>query len=239
MHKKTNLTVRLPVGSAPAVTKGETVIKGTPLTKSAPREITEFNLQKIFGHSDISKLIIVAAGTFVEKGIVLARKKGLFKKLSVKAPISGIFEIIDEKAGVVGIEKKKAKEAITSWFAGTVVEVINNDKIIFEVSGIPFAATAGKGHPVSGMLLVVTEIVDALSMPTDIEKRILAVPEAHQDMIAKADALGARAVITQEIGATPQLPFLLLSDISVLEKFNHKQVMVYGDEKQLIIIEGS
>ena len=238
-HKKARLTLKLGAGDTTAQTKGAKVTPGDLLVTVPKASIREFNLAKILMTTPekVLAMLTVQEGDFVEAGSIFAQKKGVLRRKLVKTSTAGFFRILDEKKGLVGIEKKKERADIIAWFHGTVAEA-TDEHIIFELTGQTLSGTAGKGHPVSGKLIVLTDTVDALTLPTELEERILAVKIARAEIIAKADTLGVGAIIAEEVHEpTITLPFIQITDIETLRPFHDKTVIVYGDEKQLLVVD--
>ncbi|RJR14966.1 hypothetical protein C4579_03540 [Candidatus Microgenomates bacterium] len=240
-HKKAHLTLSLSSHDLPQVEVGDKIKPDTILITGESSHRDEFNLGKLLEVKGkaMKKYLKVKDGNQVEKGQVLAEKGGLLRSQLIKAPIAGTFHITDLDQGMVAIEQEKQGEEVKSWFSGKVTEV-TNDKIVFEVSGQAIEANAGKGQPVSGNLHVISEVIDVLSMPTDLEDVILAVKEIEADIIAKADVLGAVAFISENwTDEAARLPFVTVSDIKTLKSYHGKNVIVYGDEQQLLIVADS
>jgi len=238
-HKKARLTLKLVAGDTTTHTAGTKIAPGDILVTVPKATIREFNLAKILTTTPPKALsmLTVHEGDFVEAGVVFARKKGLLRRKLVKTSAAGVFRILDEKKALVGFEKKKERNDIVAWFHGTVVEV-TDEHIIFELTGQTLSGTSGKGHPVSGKLIVLTDTVDALTLPSELEERILALKIARAEIIAKADTLGVGAIIAEEVHEpTITLPFMQIADIESLRPYHDKTVIVYGDEKQLLIVD--
>lgn len=239
MHKKAHLTLKLTGGDRPAVAVGAKVIPGDILVTATGAEIDEFNLAKLLGVSpkDITALLVIKENTPVKKGDVIASKKGLMSKQAVRSPVEGEFIIVNKDTGIVGIRKQKSRDDIVSWFSGHVTE-LSDEAIIFELAGVTLDGVQGKGHPVSGMLLYSAGDVDLLTMPIDLDQKILALKDASADIIAKADALGVNAIIAETISQPPfSLPFIVVADIEAIGKYQNKTIIVYGNEKQILVLE--
>lgn len=238
MHRKAHVTVSVAPGEHVVVEPGDKLKKGTPIVKPKADEIDEFNLAKLLGVAPgaIKKHLTVSDKSPVTKGQPIAIKKGLFKSQIVKTPSQGEFVIIDEEKGMVGVVRHhKGIEKVSLTEA--VVFKVEDDKVILEVSGFVLEAKEGKGAFVTGVLKMAPHAT-AVTMPIEIDEHILVVKDAKSDLIAKADALGAKAIIAEMIEQPPfSLPFLVVSEIETLAKHHEKHVIVLGDEKQLLIVE--
>jgi predicted transcriptional regulator len=237
MQKKAHLTLRLNPNEKPQVAKGDRVVSGARLISSSS-ELSEFNLAKLMGISpkDIEKYLKVKFGEKVEKGQLLAQKSDLLSRKIIKSPLSGVFIQVDKSKGIVGIQKENRHTETTAWFEG-VVEEVQDDKIVFSVKGEMISGSDGKGLPVTGKYKII-ENSTALTMPIEISGCVLAVKDAQSDLIAKADALGAVAIVAETLDQPPfSLPYVLVSDINDTSRFREKSVIVFGDAKELIVIE--
>lgn len=237
MHKKTLISFKIPTGSLPTVTKGKKIAVGDQLTKTPQSEIDEFDLVKILKilPKNLHHYLKVKENSPVVRGDIVAGKKNLFKKEIIKAPSTGIFVIVDKNKGIVGIKREHKTEELVSWFDGEVAEVDETSFSVY-VIGTKISGKSGQGKPISGKLHVVTKNIQAFSLPLNIEQKILALKLASSDLVAKADALGAAAIITEHIEEPSfALPYLIIDDIRVLENHNDRSVIIHGDEKYLLI----
>lgn len=240
MQKKTRLRIKLKKGESPKVKKGDRIKSGDRLAETSKIHIYEFNLAKTLGVAplNLSKYLLVKEQNLVKKGDSLAKKGGLLSKNIIKTPVSGTFIWVDRQLGIVGIQSENITELpLTSWFDGE-VEDVTPEIITVSVNGIPLSGTDGKGGPATGKLLVFTEKLNVFTLPTEIDTCVIAVREAPSDMIAKADALGAIAIITEKIEEPPfTLPYLLVENIEILSKYKDMTVIVHGLQKELLVIE--
>ncbi len=222
----------------PQVTAGDKVTFGQVVFRPKQTKVDKFNLADLLQVKPkyLSKYLKIKPGTQVKSGDVLAKKVNLLQKLDIKSPSEGKFEIIDEVKGIAAISKSYPGKETLAWFSGKVKEVDKN-KVVFEVNGHSIKAEDGKGEPVSGQLLVIDADIDSLSMPTEVERCILAIREALPAIVAKANTLGALAIIAEKIDEPSfKLPYLQIQNISQLKDYNHRTVIVSGDEKHLLII---
>ena len=238
MQKKAHITLKLTEFDTPVVTTGQAVVSGDNLVKVNHTVVDEFNLSQLL-HVTPAKMaayLTVKPDSEITKGTVIAKKTGLITKHIIRSPAAGKIIIADKEKGIIGIKRERPEEMLTSWFSGT-VESLTAEKIVFTVAGTAVAAVSGKGVPVSGKLLMLLD-TSALLLPADIENCIVAVTEAHSDIVAKADALGVTAILTESLEeASYSLPYLIFRDLSVLENYRDRTVIVMGDEGQLLILE--
>lgn len=235
--KKTRINIKLPQGDKVIVSRGDRIDIGDVLTRGTLGEIDEFNLAKLFHVSPKKALsyLTVKEGILVEKGALLARKPGLLSKELVKSPTEGVFRIENPEKGIVGITKIAQSEPVVAWFSGVVVEV-TDEKLTFDVEGHTIAAKEGKGLPVSGRLTVV-DGQTILDIPVDVEDKVVVVKNAYSSLVAKVDALGALAVIAEELEEPPfTIPYLLFDSIEEILSYNERFALVHGNDRQLFIL---
>lgn len=238
--KKAHLTLTLSETDQPMVKAGTHVSPGDILVTSKPTQVNEFNLAKLLNvlPKAVEKYLVIKAGDTVEKGTVIARKKSLLKRDQVKAPIAGTFIAVDAEKGLYGIQEAVVRADVVSWFTGIVTEV-SADKLVFELTGVAIPGKAGQGKPASGNLFYVDYEIDVFSMPTELAACVFCAKRLSSDIIAKADALGATALVAEEIAEpTFALPYVLVDDIQIVGKHHGRTTIVYGDEKQILVIEG-
>ncbi|KKP59331.1 MAG: hypothetical protein UR52_C0008G0041 [Candidatus Gottesmanbacteria bacterium GW2011_GWA1_34_13] len=239
MSQITEVTLKLASSDKPLVSKGKKVNIGDPLVKSFIDETEQLNLCKILNikPQKLEKFLKIKIGANVKAGDILAQNKKLFKKTLLKAPVSGTLVMLNKDQGLVGIKRQiESPNSLISWFHGEVIEV-TKDKIMLKVDGLIITSKEGKGKPVKGILKVIKSPISIYDLPTDLKSVILAIKTAHSDIIAKADALGAMAVIAEKIEQPSfKLPYLLIERIDDIINFNDYEVMVYGDEKQILIL---
>lgn len=239
MQKNALLTHKIAPNETPVIKKGDHIKHGEPVIAVGRAEVDQFNLAKLLGVNakDVSKFLKVKPDSEVGYGQVLALKGGMLKKRSVKSPVSGKFVWVDKEKGLVGIEKIADQSEIKAWFDGEVKEV-TDEKIVFEVSGVVHLGKEGAGGPASGKLYYIPHEITSLTLPIDLDGAVIVLKQALSDTIAKADALGAKAVITESI-EEPEfaLPYILVEDIGDFSRYNGKTVIVNGKEKEALILE--
>lgn len=238
MYRKAHLTLRLTQFDTPLVKKNTKIHRGDPLIRVTTQEVVEFDLTELLRITpgSIGKVLRAQEGDSVHTGDVIAGKTGVLSKSQVKTPVGGKLVIVNKDRGIIGVTHSQKDQEVTAWFDGEVTEV-SKEKIVCTVSGVTVSARAGKGEPTSGKLLVLPETT-VLSLPSGVNECVVVVRDAAAALIAKADALGATAIIAEDVEQPPfGLPYLLMEDISSLQKFHERTVIVLGDEKQLLVLE--
>ncbi len=237
MLKKTHLKIKYHDREKTVVKKGDHVTSGMILVETVDKNTTEFNLAKLLrvDPKKISKYLTVKEGDKLETGAVIAQKKGLLSKKLIKTPISGIFHVRGDNSGLVEIRSENQSDTVKAWCDGTVFD-IDKDTIDVEVDAHCILGKSGQGRPVKGKLKVINHEVDVLSLPLDIDQSILALKHADEAVIAKANALGAVAIIAQILEQPPlSVPYLELAEFDDILPYDHYETLVYGDEKHLLI----
>ncbi len=241
MHKKTRLKLKLNENEKPVVKVGDKVKTGDVLATSQVSKVVEISLAKLLQvkPKDLPKYLLKELPGEVEKGEVIAVKKGLLKLQQVKCPVSGVLDFLDSEAGTLQIQpKNEESQKVRAWFSG-VVKGVSDNEVICEVSGLVIKGKSGAGATVSGKLYGIKGDVDLFNLPTEISERIIILRSAKSDMVAKADALGAVAVIAESLEEpTFSLPHLLVDGIEEIMKHDGSPAILHAAEKQLLIIEG-
>ena len=153
----------------------------------------------------------------------------------MKTPVSGQLKIIDKEKGKVAIVDKPSSGFI-SQLTG-IVHDVTTESVQLQISGLEILGKEGRGHPVYGKIFFLPPDTDVLNLNIDIEDCILVVKHAESSVVAKADTLGAVAIIAESLELPDfTLPYLTVTDISALSRYNEKIVVVYGNEKQLLIV---
>ncbi len=235
--KKTRININLPEGDHAVVTRGDRVRSGDQLTRGVPAEIDKFNLAQLFKVSAAKALsyLTVKEGVSIEKGGMIAKRRGLLSKDLVRSPVAGEFLILDPDKAVVGIAKTGQQKPVVAWFGGIVVEGTES-QLAFEVEGDSLLAKEGKGAPVSGDLTVI-DGTTVLDVPIDVEEKVVVVKNAYAALVAKVDALGALAVIAEVLEEPPfTIPYLLFDSIDEIVSYSDRFALVHGDDRRLFIL---
>lgn len=241
MHKKTRLKLKLNPEEKPVVKAGDKVKTGDILATSGSDEKVEIHIAKLLQikPKDLTKYLLKELPVDVEANEVIAVKKWLLKQKRIKSPIAGVLDFLDTDEGTLQIKTKDAEAGkARAWFEGTIKEVSDNE-VVCEVNGLVIKGKSGEGQTVSGKLLSIKGEVDLFNLPIEIDERIIILKSAKSDVVAKADALGALAVIAEILEEPPfSLPHLLVEDIKEIMEYDDKHAVLHAAEKQLLIIEG-
>ena len=75
-------------------------------------------------------------------------------------------------------------------------------------------------------------------LDAEVENCVLVLKSANSILVAKADALGAVAIVAQEIEQPPfELPYLQFDDVSLFANLAGSKAIVLGDEKLLVVLD--
>lgn len=238
MQKHAHLNIKLHPSHKTQLKKGDHVTKGDVLADT-PQEIDELDLVSLLKikPEQISKFVTVHPGDEIAVGQVIAKKGGAFSSQVVRSPVSGVFGWSDEKNGIAAIKKTADTSAIHAPADGVIIDVKDEEnQLVIEVEGTVLEAIRGSGSPVVGSLSFMENM--GAELPGDLEHTIVVVKDAPSSLIAKIDALGARAVISEIVEETHlELPYLVIESIDVLNRFHGRSVMVLGQESQLLVLE--
>ena len=240
MYTKTRITIGTSGGIIRAK-KGDSFKIGDILIEEANEEIDTFDVGKLLGvvPQNIFRYLTVSDGEAVEKGQVIAKKKNLLHSISIQAPLSAIFIVMDKAKGTVGLKRGASGKRVVAQYPGIVVDK-NEAGLVVEVKGVAIAVKDGKGHQIVGKLTLFPENVTMLTMPTDVAGKIIAVKNGDSDLLAKADALGAKGMIVEKIELPDfTLPYVIIPDFSSISRYNEKQLLLHGSNKLLLVLEST
>lgn len=252
------LTVRLPKEGEILVTESQAVSVGDLLAKGENPQLVSLEVSRLFKvkPQQVKKLLIKKIGEEVKAGEVVAQKKSFFSKSSLKSPISGILEKMDEERGTLFIKGGEEGFALKAKVSGKVKEVKGKEEIVIEFPGIEIEAEQGVGPKKEGKITVLkTSQINLPDLNLDLAEKIVVGKTWGRSSLSKAKGLGIAAVLAQEVedadclkvGEEKKLPLLGLqsSDFALLIfspvnfqkvlKYEGYQATVWGDEKTLLI----
>lgn len=240
------------------VAEGQAISVGDLLAEGKNPQLVSLEVSRLFKvkPQNVKKLLIKKIGEEIKAGEVVAQKKSLFKKSSLKSPISGILEKIDEVSGTLFIKGEKEGFVLKAKVSGKVKEVKGKEEIVIEFQGIEIEAEQGVGSKKEGKITVLkTSQVNLPDLNLDLAEKIVAGRTWGRSSLSKAKGLGIAAVLAQEVenedclkvAEEKKLPLLGLqsSDFTLLVfspvnfqkvlKYEGYQATVWGDEKTLLI----
>lgn len=196
----------------------------------------------------VSKYLVKKIGDQISQGQVLAIKKGLFEKQTIRARVSGIIKSFDQDSGLLTIVTKSETNRLLSPLKATVVK-IEDDKIIT----LDFKAEIFEGKEARGKKLGVIKIISKEKDPVSMfdikgadENSLLAGYSWSRESLNKADALDA-AVIGVKFESSPGkkagglesegASFIILGNDSFLRlcELEGKSALLSGSERRLYV----
>lgn len=155
--------------------------------------------------SKVEMYLQVGLGDTVHQGTVIA-KRGGFLGRSVRSPIDGV--IVARGGGSVLIEAQPTPFELHAYIPGTVLEVVDNRRIVIEISGALIQGKWGSGKENVGVLKLITNRPHSPLNPGSVD------PSCHgailvggvmedREVLAQAEEVEARGIITG--GLVPEL----------------------------------
>lgn len=198
---------------------------------------------KVLNLGKLKKLPTLSIGSKVEKGQVIAQKKGLlsFSKTVVFSPISGRISFIDDKTGELFIEEKSTeKREIKSKLEGRISKILE-DGLELETKNKVFLSDMGLGKDAEGELILPT------LLDSGVRDKIIMVQRPERLTLSKAFGLGAVGLVASIINEEElaylkergfEFPIVALAqDIFVsLKQFLGRRILLFPEQKMLVII---
>ncbi len=248
----------LPKEAKILVSEGDEVLKGKVLATEEVEEFEEFDLAGFFSISPkkVSKILSISPGAKIEKGQIVAIKKGLFGKGTIfKSPVAGVFVGLSDK-GILKIKTKSEKKELLSPFSGKINKVCcsaikekKGNLLVLEFEGEKIEGGWGRGGKVFGILDVLGERDEEVKLsqlrPEDKGKILVAGGKISLGICHKAEALGIAGLVGGSISPEAEANELTIvslggNDGSVpkeiwqeLEKRKGKEALLSGEEKFL------
>ncbi|MBI4100401.1 hypothetical protein HY439_01540 [Candidatus Microgenomates bacterium] len=242
-----HLTVRLPQKGKILVSEGQKVSRGDSLAEIENKlDEVYLNLAKASGlrPNKVITVLVKKIGDEVIEGEIIARKKGLLGEKKIKSPISGTLEKLEEDTGVLTVGIKGEKTILKAPAAGKIVE-IKNDEIVIDCAGTVIPAEKGGGIEVTGELVSLKNpTVGLYDLTSELEEKIVAAEIWTKEALIKAKSLQIKAILGTdfrgEMDVCP-LTFLALTpdNFKKVLKYVDHQVIVFGEEKNLVVISKS
>lgn len=196
---------RLPIKGSVLVEKGQSVEADTVVARAElPGPVTTIRLAEQLGvePADLPRYFTKKPGDRVEKGEVLAERKGLFGLLSSKvtAPLSGTVEFISEKTGNIGIRALPTPVEVKAYLKGVVKEVIPDEGVVVATRGTLIQGIFGLSGERHGPLTVIAkgpdEKVPESRLSEEHRGRVLVAGSlAHGALLREAGRLGVVGII--------------------------------------------
>ncbi|OGH15307.1 MAG: hypothetical protein A3H50_00900 [Candidatus Levybacteria bacterium RIFCSPLOWO2_02_FULL_37_10] len=252
-------------GFVPKVKTGDKVIVGQVIAeRNTKRWDEKGDLGKLLGVSPqkVSKYLTRRPGDRVEKGTVIAVKKGTLgigtKK--IESPIAGTVFKFDGETGFIYIRGRREDAETENLFSPVdgVVELCDNKKIVIKTDKEAILAdkVSGKGIVwAETILLGEDEVgpdsigVDPASINGKIRGKIILGKVFQREAISKALGIGALGIISQNISDEEledlakkniNAPIFIINEenFEKLSRYNGEKIYMDCEKKAIIIYEG-
>ncbi len=218
----------------PLVKKGEEVKRGQVLGIRRRRHarLINFAARLRVAPKKVSPYLLVASGTLVKKGTVLARRRRWFKKeIVVSAPRGGKFVWPSQRPGwgkIVWITKSNLRSPL----AGRVINRQENSLSIRFVAEV-FKVKTKFGGQLWGVLARAPDnFLELEQLP---KNACLLVENPSLPLAHKAKVLGARALVSRQKLANSPLPIFVSDDYNALLPFVGQPVLADGRQQRLLV----
>lgn len=222
-----HLHITIPQGAECLIKSGEEVEFDTPFIKI--NQSVELAIpvasrlgitpDKIFHH--LKKFV----GEKIEKGELLATKKGMLTTAKVTSDYEGIIKEVDHVHGNIIIKTNtEEKNVINSHFKGHIVE-IEKDVIKLKVhKGEEFSLKKASQSFGGEVHYLKDDALNSTITASDIENKVIVAESINSYVESKYEALGGKAFVTLHNTAdTHTSPYAQLKNIEDYKKIHHLQ----------------
>ena len=217
------------------VSKSDKVKKGDVLAKYYSKKEIELDVASALSikPKDIDKYLHLAISSEFLKGEIIARKKNKNEEEEYISGVDGKRLGVDKNSGKVKIEAKKHKEII-SPVDGTIEEA-DDDKIKISFDADVLEGESSGSGKIWGELSILGQ--DPYSaLDSGFEGKIIMVDEADLMFIAKAQALGLKAVVACRADEREDcLPIFLIKNEQITSDFEGRTVLLDLAQKRILI----
>lgn len=237
----------------PKVKTGDGIVSGQVIaTKKGKGKDIEINVAETLDikPGEAIKFILKRPGDRVEKGGLIAAKKGKFGigGNGIRSKVYGTVFKIDEDLGIlyVRVRQEDEEEDIFSPVDG-VVELCDNKKIAIKTDKHAILAdkVSGKGIVWAGIILLGKDEVDPSDINGGIKGKVILGRFFQREAISKAFGIGAAGIISQNISDEEfedlrkkniNTPIFIINEenFKKLVKYNRKKI--YADTEKSVVI---
>jgi len=248
-----NLTIFLPENATVAVEKGASVSAGMSLVKATKANHVYYDLVSLFSIKPqaLAGILTKKEGDEFVRGEILARKRGILKTRSLRAPFHGKIGRIDRELGEMEIIPADVEDTqpITAPVSGK-IEKITKTEITLAFDGILIFAKQGVGRLRKGTLTFLKE-ADGEVLVADIKQehaqKILLGGHFSRVELEKAFGIGVAAVLATKLDEgdfaffsekkvfDASLLLVAKIDFAALKKYSGKEAVVEGAHKRVLI----
>ncbi|MGC8668949.1 MAG: hypothetical protein ACP5VE_12620 [Chthonomonadales bacterium] len=157
---------RLPLKGRVLVAEGDLVMPDTVVARTElPGLMQTVKVAELLGvdPADVKETLLVRVGDRIEKGMVLARSKGLFGlfRSEVKSPVEGTLELFSERTGHLGIRLPPTPIEKDAYVRGRVVRILADEGVVIECVGALVQGIFGVGGEGQGTIALAVDRADA------------------------------------------------------------------------------
>lgn len=204
-HTRIEKIRRLPLKGEVLVQEGAQVEPDTVVARTEiPGIMQTVKLAEQMGvePTEAVRLLEVKIGDQIEKGMILARTKGLFGmfKAEYKAPVDGVLELISDHTGHIGIRQPPHPIEKDAYIRGAVTQVIPQEGVVVQCEGSLIQGIFGVGGERQGIISVATSwpsepLTSALIKTSDHGRIVVGGSNVGLDALRKAAEVGAAGVV--------------------------------------------
>lgn len=217
------------------VSKSDKVKKGDVLAKYRSKKEIELDLASALSikPKDIDKYLLLAISSEFSKGEVIARKKNKKGEEEYISGVNGKLVGVDKNTGKIKIEAIKNKEILSP--VDGIIEEVDDDKIKISFNADVLEGESSGSGKIWGELSVLNQ--DPYSaLNSGFEGKIIMVDNADLMFIAKAQALGVKAVVACRADEKENcLPIFLIKNEQMTPDFEGRTVLLDLAQKRILI----
>lgn len=220
------------------VSKSDKVKKGDVVAKYCSKKEIELDLASALSvkPKDIDKYLLLAISSEFSKGEVIARKKNKSGEEEYISGVDGKLVGIDKSTGKIKIEAIKNKEILSP--VDGLIEEVDDDKIKISFKADVLEGESNGGGKIWGELCVlISQGADPYSaLNSGFEGKIIMVNKADLMLIAKAQALGVKAIVACRADERENcLPIFLIKNKQITPDFEGRTVLLDLANKRILI----
>jgi hypothetical protein len=217
------------------VSKSDKVKKGDVLAKYRSKKEIELDVASALSikPKDIDKYLLLAISSEFSKGEVIARKKNKKGEEEYISGVNGKLVGVDKNTGKIKIEAIKNKEILSP--VDGIIEEVDDDKIKISFNADVLEGESSGSGKIWGELSVLNQ--DPYSaLNSGFEGKIIMVDNADLMFIAKAQALGVKAVVACRADEKENcLPIFLIKNEQMTPDFEGRTVLLDLAQKRILI----
>lgn len=248
-----NVILYLPKNAKHSLKEGDTVAFGQVLTREDSSTHVALSLGKLLHISpkDAPSVVKKKEGEQVERGEILAVKKGLFGSKAIKAPIDGRVVRVDMGEGSLVLSPMETDEAVVVSPVAGHVGRITDEQISISFDGTIIFAKQGIGSMRKGQLYVFGREGEDVSLSAITDRlagSVVLSGYMPRQVLEKAYGIGVSSVIVTKLSEgdfsyfehhtilMPSLLVIATVDYDTLKQYEGKEVVTEGMHKRIFIL---